>query len=437
MTTDVKPPQSAMGRFMKQTVPEKIPFAGTSGPRAAQQAERQQAVIEAVEEFGGDTGRSLFDESTDAVEKVAKTLGEQRGARLANLKGAKDRVIQNIRAPFTRAPRSVQAIDEQIARLKGIDETEYAPVIERLTRFKENLTSGKTLEQVEGQRKLLGDLFADPNLAKIKGEGQKAINAIYDPLRQDMGEFIARTAGEGARNRWARANQELSAMAGELQSAAFKNVLRQTDVTPEAVGRILFANGDNVSDMKRLVANLDESGRKKVQAALIQRAFDKAGGAEGVSVERFLGNLDGLSKKIGVAFQGEDKAALDGLYRLLDATRRGGKATAEVRTGEQTLPTVMGIGATQALGVVGGVGTLGVGGLMARVYESAPVRNLVVRLGKTKPGTPAEARTLDAVMKASAPIVANWQREAQAIAASANDNIAAPLAAEPTEPGSQ
>lgn len=431
MTTDVKPPQSGMGRWVKQTVPEKIPVAGTSGPREAQQAARQQAVLDAVEEFGGSTGRALFDDSETLPQEISRALTNQRSQKLTRLKNAKDGVIQSVTAPFTKAPNTVRAIDEQIRKLSDIDDEVYAPVIERLQRFRTRFTEGKTLEQIEGQRRLLGQMFDDPNLASIKDDGQKAVNAIYGPLRDDMGDFIEANLGSAARTKWQKANDQLSAMAGELNATKFRGVLRDADTTPEKISRILFSDAENVSDMQRLVGNLNQEGVRKVQGALITRAFQKAGGADGVSVERFLNNLNTLSGKIGVAFKGEDRQALEGLRRLLEATRRGAESGANIRTGEQNLPAVLGIGATQVFGFTGGVGTLGIGGLLARVYESPAVRNRIIGLAKTKPGSKAEADRLQAIMRGAVPIVNQWKDDMVRLA---NDNAGHSLAAESNSP---
>lgn len=426
MRTDIQPPKSGMGRFVKQTLPEKIPVAGTSGPRQAQQEQRIRVVGEVLEEFGGNTAGA-----SGQVEDIARALGNERVRRLGQYKAAKDGVIDGIAAPFDAAPNTVRAITEQVRTLREIDPTEFQPVIERLQRFGEQVTSGAPLRVVEEQRKLLGAMFDDPNLAKIRDRGQKAINAIYDPLRRDMGDFIEAQAGPSARAKWAKANEQLAGMAGELKSARFRNVLRDADVTPEAVGRILFGDRGNVSDMKRLVANLPPAGRKKVQAALIQRAFDDAGGQGGVSVERFLSNLDQLNGKIGVAFEGADRQALEGVRRLLNATRRGAEAGANVRTGEQNLPAIMGIGATQALGAVGGIGTLGVGGLVARIYESPMMRNRLLMLAKAKPGSPQERKSLDLIMRSAAPIITQWR---DALPRALNDNPANLAAASDQQP---
>ncbi len=430
-TTDIKPPQSGMGRFVKQTLPEKIPIAGMSGPRAAQQTARVEAVKQVVQDYGGTVGREMFDNSPKAAEDIARTLGNERSRRLTNLTQAKDSVIDGVQQPFTVAPNTVRAISEQVRKLQGIDPQEFAPVIERLQRFGERVTAGASLRTVEEQRRLLGELFTDPNLARIKGQGEKAINAIYKPLRDDMGNFIEANAGKAARVKWERSNEGLAAMAGELKSARFRNVLRDADVTPEAVNRILFQDMGNVSDMQRLVSNLPRSGKAKVKTALIQKAFDDANGAEGVSVERFIGNIERLSGKIGVAFEPAERQGIEGMRRLMDATRRASAAGANIRTGEQNLPAVMGVGATQLLGGVGGVGTLGVGGLLARLYESPAMRDRFIKLSRTRPGSPQEARMTEIIMRSAVPIVNEWRAN---LPVALNDNAAGRLAAEEQQP---
>lgn len=424
MTTDVVPPQSGMGRFVKQTLPEKIPFAGTSGPRSKQQEARVAAVESFVDEVGGNARRDLYNVDDGFTEQVSTLLTQQRGEKVRRLTNAKKAVIESIEQPFVAAPETTKAIALQVRQLQEIDETEFAPVIERLQRFGDAITSGKPLSVVEEQRKLLGQMFEDANLASIKDRGQKAVNAIYKPLVDDMGSFIRAQKGQGAFNRWSKANEELAAMAGELKSTAFKRVLRDSETTPESVGRILFNNPDAVSDMRRLVSNLDDAGKAKVRAAIIQRAFDRAGGSEGVSVERFLNNLTRDGKKLGIAFEGKDRESLEGLRRLLEATRRASTASSEVRTGEQNVPAVMGIGATSALGFTGGVASLGVGGLVARLYESPIIRNRLIGLARAKPGSKQERDIVASINKVSAPIVQSWRN-------SANDNaVTSSLAAQ-------
>lgn len=418
MTSDVKPPQTFMSK-MVQSMGEKIPLVGTGGTRAAQQAERVQSVKNLVREFGGEDAASMFDDTPGALEDVAKSLTEQRSKELKGLTAAKNSVINGIEGAVP-TPRAIQAIDDQIAHLKGINDEAFEPIIAKLESFKRQISSGKNLSQIEGNRKLLGDLFADGNLATIKGEGQKALNAIYGPLREDMGAFIETAGGKGARVRWEKANERLAAMAGELKNAKLRNVLQTGEMTPENVGKLLFSQ--NRSDVMRLYANLDDFGKGRAQAAILQRAFDKAISAEsGLSVERFLANLKTVGDSIGVTFQGADRARIEGLTRLLDTTRRAATASAAPPTGVQNVPAVAGYTLGALFGQLA-IPVAGAAGLLARAYESAPVRNALLRLGKTPKGTSQEVIAYNRAVSALNAAMADY-------APALNDNIPASSAA--------
>jgi hypothetical protein len=449
MTTDVKPPKSGMGRYVKQTLPEKIPVAGTSGLRAEQQAARQQAVADAVEEFGG--RMEVSGTEISPVEDVSKALTTARSQRLTTLKTAKDTLIDGIKGSVA-TPRAIAEIDRQIADLAKLQADEVKPVIAKLQNWKSALAgettridtgildeggkpiireipAERTLRVIEDLRKLTGEAFKDANLASVRTLGETALKKIYGPLREDMGAFIETQAGTAARAKWKRVNNELAAMVGELEDTAFKNALRKADVTPDVIANILFKGGDRGNaSMRRVVANLDVAGKVKVQGALMTQAWRKAMTPQGVSVEKFLNEMGRLSDNFDIAFEGEKRAALKGLERLLNATRRGAEAGANVRTGEQNLPAVMGYGAAS---VPGGLYALGIGGLLARLYESAPTRNLFVRLASTEAGSVQESRALEVLMRSAAPIVNTWKENASR---AVNDNAAGALAASEQEP---
>lgn len=416
MTSDVRPPKSFTGKNLR-AFGERIPVAGTGGPRVKQHEERVEAVKNLAREFG-------IESSEEVLEEVADDLAKTRGGRIANLVARKKRVIEGIKRPFTEAPKAVAAIDEQIARLNGIDDVEYKPVVDRLIRFREQLTSGKSLDQVEGQRKLLGDMFADQNLAGIKGDGQKAINAIYSPLRDDMGTFIKRNSGDEALTAWKKSNDELSAMAGELDASAFKRVLKDTDTTPENVAKLLFSK--KPSDVRRLYGNLSPTGQEKAKAAVLHEAISRGGGLEDISPQKFATALGAFGKTTGIIF-GDDAPRIEGIVRLLKATQQASVAAAAPPTGVQNSQAAYGYIAGSLFGA-GAITVGGVAGAAARLYESAPVRNLLISLSKTPPGSKAEGALLQRIGKTLAA-----QAEIQAGRAASNDNVRFPteIAADP------
>lgn len=408
MTSDVSPPTTFTGKIAR-AAGERIPYVGTGGPRAAQLKERAEAVRNLAREYGVDGTQ---------IDDVAGDLARTRGGRITALKARKDRVIDGVQGtlPPAALTRTLGAIDAQIQRLTGIDAEAFKPVIDRLTAFGANIASGKTLRQIEGNRKLLGDMFEDVNLAAIKGDGQKALNAIYAPLRDDMGAFIQANAGDDALNAWKQSNDELAAMAGELDARAFRNVLQNAETTPENVASLLFSK--KPSDVRRLYANLSQAGQSKAQAAVIYEAIRRAGGIEDISPQRFANVLRDFGRTTGIIF-GNDAPRIEGLVRLLKATQRSSEAAAAPPTGVQSSQFVGGASLVALLGPWWAAGVSGVAGLAARLYESAPVRNLLLKLGKTQPGSNAESAVLQRLNGALMS-----QSELRAGPQAANDNLA-------------
>lgn len=417
MTSDVKPPKTFIGKNAR-SVGEKIPFIGTGGTRAEQQGQRVQAVKDVLREYGGDDAVSLFDDTPGALEDVAKSLSTKRGNDLSRLSGQKNAIIDGIKG-VVPVDRTLTAIDRQITRLEGLRLPEYAPVINKLQGWREAVQN-QGLRNIEEIRKAMGTAFDAPDLAGIKTTGQKALNEIYPHMRADMGTFISNRAGPQAFATWRTANNKLAAMAGELDDAKLRGVLRSSEMTPENVGKMLFSK--NRSDVARLYANLDEFGKSRAQGAVLQRAFDKSISAnEGLSVERFVNNLSSMGGSVGVVFKGADRARIQGLAKLLDATRQASAASVAPPTGVQNLPAAAGY----TLGTLFGSAAIpiaGAGGLLARAYESAPVRNALLRLGKTPKGSKAEGAAFTNATKALNAALSEH-------AAALNDNIPARSAA--------
>jgi hypothetical protein len=412
LTSDVNPPRTFIGKSA-QAIGERIPITGTGAVRQSQQAQR----ISAVQNLASDYGVTPDNLSSPIINDVANDLATTRGDMINKLTAQKSAVIDKVQG-LVPTPNTVAAIDEQIARLNGINSDAYAPVIAKLQAFRDQLTSGKTLSQIEGNRKLLGDMFSDPNLASIKTDGQKAINAIYDPLRQDMGAFIKANGDPGDFNRWQSANKALTGLAGTLQNTALKRALSTADTTPENVANLLFSS--KPSDVSTLYQSLSPVGRMKAQSAIIQRAVEKAGGLDNLSPDRFATQIKSLGSQVGVFFSGRDAARIDGLSRVLAATQRASQAALAPPTGVQAVPYAMGAGFTHLFGIPGGISAAGATGLLARAYESAPVRDALMKLGRSQSGSYQESMLLKRTVAAINSAMQNYAPEAM------NDNTSSP-----------
>jgi len=404
MTTDVRQPTTFAGRWLQRTG-EMIPMAGTGGPRAAQQQERIDASVDLLRNYGV-TEASAADNTI--ISNVAKDLLARRGENLTKYTGMKTEVIDRLSQPNSTVPvaKSVAKIDEEIARLNKISPTQFKPVVDRLITWRDDLTgtrevalpNGQTQTVVQGQplatievlRKQIGEAFTDPSLAAVRSEGEKVLSRIYAPLREDMADYIKANGQRRDFDKWNIANKQLASMAGELELGAMKAALAKGDTSPEVIRTMLFSA--KPSDIKALYRGLSAEGKRNARTAVLQEAFSKVGGNfENLSPDQFKRQLIRLGSPIGVFFSGQDLKAVEGLTRALKMTEQAGRAGVSPPTGVQAVPVV---GAAVLTDILGGAGAGIVGGAtiggIARLYESAPVRNILLKLPQTTKGSPQE-----------------------------------------------
>ena len=392
MTSDVAPPRTFMGKAA-QAAGERVPFVGTGPVRAEQQAARVEAVRDLAREFGATTVAA-------ASEDVMAGLTAARGAKLSQLTRIKGDVINSL-VPAGAMPvtRTTAAIDQQIAKLQSLKTKEVEPVIKRLEDWRQSV-QGQDIGNIELLRKQLGESFKAPELANVRSTGEKALSSIYGAIRDDMSDFIKTNGQPKDLEKWSVANRELSSMARELKTTSLRSTLERGEATPEAVARMIFS--EKPSDVKLLYRNLNDKGKEAAKTAVIARAIEKATVGENVIPEKFRAQLDKLGPQIGVFFKGDDLQRVKGLERVLSATRRAAEAGVMTSTGQQAVPAATALAAGQVSGsALGGAALLGSVGLAARLYESAPVRNLLLKLPTVKTGSPEEAALLKRIIAAA------------------------------------
>lgn len=381
MRSDIRPPQTAIGKIA-QRVGEGIPIAGTGGMRAKQFAARADAVKDFVQTYVGDAILAATDTVAESVRRV-------HGKAVEKLAAQKNEVIKGASTGVVPVPRAVAAIDAQIAKLKAAKNEGFTPIITELENFKKSITD-QALPEIDMNRAYIGKVFSGLDADKIRDAGEKALSAIYGPLKADMAGFIRSVGGDGAVAKWNSANEGLSKLATDVERTALRDVLRKGETTPEVVKKMLFSQ--KPSDLKLLYRSLDEDGRKAARTAIVQEAVAKSGGAEGLSVERFKNTMERLGSQFGEFFKGEDGEAAKGLARALKLTEQAARAGAAPLTGAQNLPTMLTLMISSFTGgsVAGTSAVLGTIGGLARIYEAVGVKSALRRLSKAS--TPAAER---------------------------------------------
>ena len=429
MTSDVIPPTTFMGKAAQQAG-ERIPFVGTGPVRATQQDARQEAVKTLLDDYGvGSEG---------LTETLAKQFSGKRSADVQKYSGMKTEVISSLSgAGEVPLPKANEAIGKEIARLRGLKSAEYAPAIAKLEDWQRSL-SGQSIDNIEILRKQIGESFAAPELAAVRSEAQKSLTGIYGPLREDMQSFIRANGGSAAANKWGIANKRLSEMMGELDQRAVKSVLRDVNTTPEQIDRLLFSK--KPSEVRALYRALPEEGKATARSAILDRVFkDMKTDIENISPDQFVNRMRERAASTGVFFTGEEAARVNGLLRTLKLSQRAGKAGVMTDTGQQLAPIA---GASGLAGIVGAIsggaatgGTVAAGtaatglaiGVAARILESAPVRNALLRMKASKVGSPEEARAAILVRNAiTAAAGQQYQEEAKPAAEAPAPSFTAP-----------
>lgn len=376
MTTDVIEPETLAGKLARSTG-ERVPFAGTGTLRAGQQEAREEAVQQFVSKYQEPSYEDIIDSLRDKSKGVRQAAGNV-------LQSTGNKLDDVGEIPVNR---SISQIDEALAELDrpGVLTSEAAK--NELTQLREVLSQPQTFTTLKENRTFFNDIigsFGKGDRSQLPGRAKSLLTRAGNALTEDMDSFAKKNLTPKEYSGWKKANQVYAGEAQKLKNTRIKNVLDKGDVSPESVETLLFSK--KPSEVKSLYNSLTTEGKDNARSALIYKAFDNASKrAGGISPNTFTSELNKLTKQTDVFFKGDQKKQLEGFKRLMDATRRAQDAAVETPTGQQLLGAGAGYAAFTDLGATLGLG--GTAGGLSRIYESAPVRNALLKLGSVPKGS--------------------------------------------------
>jgi hypothetical protein len=403
MTSDVIPPKTFVGRNV-QSLSEKIPVIGTGPVRDTQQSHRVSAVKDILRQFGADDAAAASDD-------VMRDLVTKRADNFVRWENMKQEALESVAnaKPGVTVPmtKTLKSIDDSIAYLNGLNNEEVAPAIAKLNNWKAAIQN-QSPENILTNKQMLGDVFDAPELGAVKRVMGSELKKTYDAVRDDLTDFIGQAGGAQAKAKWGIANKEETKLFKELELKILENTLDQGMTRPEVVKNMLFNKDRSV--IQALNRNLTARGRASARTAVMQEVAKKVG--EDSSPEKFVSEIKRLKNSgdpVGVFFSGDDLQAVEGLGRVLKATQRASQAALNPPTGVQAvvpLGVMGGAGLASYFGggpegFIGAMGTVGGAGLAARVYESAPVRNILAQIPKVKPGSAEEQALFKRLLEAA------------------------------------
>lgn len=380
LTTDVLPPRTSVGRQLQQAGEQSI---GGTGNRRAIQAEQRENFVETLQqridnEFGIYAPHVMQGEVNVGLRRAKDLHGG---------------VINNITQQMTGVPvtptRSLPAIDEALQRIgNGLAPNNAATQI--LGNLRNRVANGASFEELRNLRTELRQSLQGDNLA-MPTALESAYNRINTAMTNDMNRSVGQNLGAGALNQLRHANNEYRNIARGIEKTGLKRALEKGDITPELINNIVYSK--RPSDIARIFNMVNENGRNQLRSAYLTRAYEKANG----SPQRMVTQLNQLINQsngqvFNTVFNQQQRRMVEGMHDVLEATRRASTANQVTQTGMSLITPTR----TAATLLTGGT-SLGIEagtGLIARMYESPAIRNMLLRLHNTPRGSTARDRAI-------------------------------------------
>ncbi|EAO3500944.1 DNA transfer protein [Salmonella enterica] len=393
MTSDLIKPGNALTRGIQQSGEGAI--LGTGAKREAQQAARSDAVSNYLNKFGEYN-------ADDVVKSLTSTL---KGRREFAGKVLED-ITQKMGSTPVPTSNAVTAIDDSLAKLNRLGTSADKNLVSTLENLKAELSNPSIDFDLLKQHRtafrsnVQGDAMVFPNQAKA------ITNSIENAMSRDLKSAVGKTLGTQDAARYIKANSDYSNIYNKVLNKRIATKLNDAtnQATPELINSVVYSR--NASDIKRIWPALDSKGKDAMRAAYVSKIAEKAGD----SPAKFITEVNKLKRQAGgeiynTVFNGQHMKELNALHDVLRETARADTAGVVTQTG-QSLANNIRLGAGLFSGGTSIGGEAGFG-LMMRLYESKPARNMLLRLANTKPGTPAYERALNQAVTAVRPLLAN------------------------------
>jgi hypothetical protein len=210
---------------------------------------------------------------------------------------------------------------------------------------------------------------------------REAIGEVADALKADLTRHATEEGGE-AGARWLRATNQLDDLVRGEETNTLRALIEAGEVDEQVIRKTL-QNGDEVL-MQTMMQNLTPTGRENARRMFLQNGLYRSGWRAGPAEEliadpkKFVAWMDNNADQVRQLWpEGEERQLIDGMreyLRLTQAAQETGRGIGMAAAG--------GIGqqAANAMNLV----TLGAIGALGHAYQSAPVRNLLLRLHHIK-----------------------------------------------------
>lgn len=394
MTEDAIPEMHTPRMKILLKVVERMFLTGTGGARAAQKEQRVEILRHVADKFG-------VDPVTNYGAKVLHELSGATGDALYAARAQADEAVQlmadnpemkiNIR-DFRFKMRDIIAQEEKYGDLadKGL--------IDILNTARNAVWQGGKEQDFARGFGQISDWLQRLRVEASSGKPtvRAALNEVADSLEADL-KRAAQEQGGDAGQAWLSGLAKEAKLVADAEGKSLKAVIKSGEVDSAVIERVMRRG--NVDDIKLLRDNLSPEGQKAAQQWILHDALRFAGWRRTAASEALVSPQQFLKYMSGDSVEGQIRGffkpkEFDGMLEYL-------RMTADV----EKLGKGVGMAAAGGFGTVAGnavnLATLGIAGLLGHGYQSAPIRNLFLRLYHIGP----DVRAKDAIMRQITPLL--------------------------------
>ena len=375
-TSDVLEPETLAGKF-SQNVGEQAPVFGRGKQLAENQRKRQQVLDDYVQDADAN-----YDE-------ILKSLGRKKERiKEAAIKSRQNAVNQVKDLPL-ESGNTINALDSEIRRLTTLPNGQPRTnvdtgTLDMLNRLADDVITDERFINLDEMRTSLRQKFLQTASGGPAGVDKQIEKRIYAAMTKDMDEVVKGNLSPNEFRQWKRGNLIYGNEAKKLKQSRIKSLFNRGElVSSRDVNNQIFSVHD--TERKNLYRSLDGPGRKNARSAIINKMVEDATRGGELSVNSFLTQANKRKDVVQDFFKGQDLREFKGLQKALEATKRSQEAAVATKTGQQAVPYILGGGAV--LNLPATIGSLAGAGTLAKVYESIPVRNALLRLSAVPKGS--------------------------------------------------
>jgi hypothetical protein len=400
---------------------ERLPFTGTGGLRATQRNQRMEVIRRLAYKYD-------LNPNTNYGKRVIEELNATAGEAMDSAAKARTAVIDTMKDE----PVVLRAFPKMIGKIKNA-ELEFGGManenlVKMLDNFRTTVWQGGGRQNYNRQFGIVNDflerLYQESTSAPPAAK--EAIMQVADALNDDLVR-TARTKGGDLAKEWARASKVMKDTITRTEKKTLKAMIEAGEIDQQVMRKVLR---DADPDQLTLMYNkLSPEGINAAQQMIMRNVLKVGGWRRGAADEATIDakkvlnwmDSDAVDKQLQKFFPGKmAQEEIEGMRQYLTLT------AAAQETGKGVgMAAAMGAAGFMALDVV----TLGLLGTLGHTVQSAPVRNLLMRLHHVK----GDKRAQDAIMEKLTPLALGLGRQVLQLWTESDPHDNVYVAEDPTE----